>query len=135
MFFVALPGLQKTGLEKVAHGSTKTSEWVHPSVAELLRKDGPAIFEKGALKAADVAAVATAAIARETNQREGREGSNSRWIGATAVRGGEGEARGRDEYSRAGRPVNKNVVMGTLRLLEDQIMAMAEEGGYAGGAA
>lgn len=97
-----------TGLVKVTHDHT--SEWVHPSVADLYRRQGPALFDKGSLAAADAAAL-----------KEARE----------KVKDLDGLRRGGTHGDAQNKPSGKDV-LSTLRLLGDQVMAMMEEGGASG---
>lgn len=108
-----------TGLEKVTHkeegGSNKTTtEWVHPSVAELFRRAGPAIFDRGGLaKAAREAAAREKAAAMQQKKASGGRGENQ-WPG---------KGQGHD-------------VMSTLRILEKQVLSLVEGGsGSSGGGA
>lgn len=96
-----------TGLVRVSDESGKNSEWVHPSVAQLYRRHGPAVFEKSAL------AAAVAAAAREACHNSESQGGNKR-----------GEEIGRSKQGKE--------MMDTIRLLKDQVMAMMEGGGNGG---
>lgn len=77
---------------------------MHPAVADLFRNKGLAIFEKGALKAADK--LAASAATRSSSARGTKPGHHA---------GG-----------RGARSTSKDEVIGTLRLLEEQILAMGE---------
>lgn len=97
-----------TGLVRVSNERGKESEWVHPSVAQLYRKHGPAVFERGVL----AAAAATAAREARYNNVES-QGSNRK-----------GEERGRAKKGKE--------MMETIRLLQDQVVSMMEGAGSCG---
>lgn len=114
-----------TGLEKVTHkgegGSTTiTTEWVHPSVAELFRREGPALFDRRGL-----AKAAREATAREKAALQQKKVSNA-GVSGNGGRGGnqwQGKGQGQD-------------VMNTLRTLENQVLALVDgRGGGSGGGA
>lgn len=111
-----------TGLEKVTHraegrSTTTTTEWVHPSVAELFRREGPALFVRGGL-----AKAAREAAAREEAAMQHKKASDA---GATANRG-----RGGHQLQGKGQGQD---VMNTLRILENQVLALVERGGEGSG--
>ncbi|CAM9732424.1 unnamed protein product [Ectocarpus sp. 12 AP-2014] len=105
-------GLKNTGLEKVTYaGSRRTSpttEWVHPSVAELFRSQGPSVFGAGALATADADAAREAVRRHKEQKKRSSDGGN--------------------------RPGSEDV-MSTLRLLEKQVLAMAGGGARGSGGA
>lgn len=119
-----------TGLVKITHegagGESSTTEWVHPSVAELFRRKGPAIFDRGALAAADAEAALEAAVRHKAamTQKNRAPGAVSATPGGSGGKGGRGsKGQGLD-------------VMSTLRVLEDQVLALVEgAGGVSGGGA
>lgn len=97
-----------TGLVRVSDESGKNSEWVHPSVAQLYGRHGPAVFERGVL------AAAAATAAREARYDNGEShGSNRR-----------GEEKGQAKKGKE--------MMDTIRLLQDQVMSMMEGPGSCG---
>lgn len=106
-----------TGLVKVTHegagGKSPATEWVHPSVAELFRQQGPSAFASAALAAADADAARVArSKASDLAKRSG---------GSSSSNGGKGP--------------KSQEVMSTIRLLEKQVLAMVEEGGRGSGGA
>lgn len=119
-----------TGLVKVTHegtaGASSTTEWVHPSVAELFRRKGPAIFDRGALAAADGEAALEAAVRHKAAMTQKR---------------GPGAASSAPGCREKGGMVSKGQVpdvMRTLRVLENQVLALVENqgaGGVSGGGA
>lgn len=107
-----------TGLEKVTHkeGSNRTTtEWVHPSVAELFRREGPAIFDRGGL-----AKAAREAAAREKTALQQRKASGAGANGGRGENQWPGKGQGQD-------------VMSTLRILEKQVLSLVEGGGGGSG--
>lgn len=92
-----------TGLVRVSDGSGKKSEWVHPSVAQLYCRNGPVVFERGAL----AAAVTTAAREARHNNNGESQGNNRK-----------GEERGRAKKGKE--------MMDTIRLLQDQVISMMD---------
>lgn len=124
-----LSGLKMTGLVKVTHdgagGGSSTTEWVHPSVAELFRRKGPAMFDRGALAAADAEAALEAAVRHRAAITQKRApGAASTAPGGSGKRGSKGQqGKGLD-------------VVSTLRVLENQVLALVEgAGGVSGGGA
>ncbi|CAM9316764.1 unnamed protein product [Scytosiphon promiscuus] len=115
-------GLKMTGLVKVTHegvgGKSPATEWVHPSVAELFRRQGPSMFTSGALAAADADAA-----------REARASAYTR-----TKRSGGGNGGGNGGGGSNGCPQSQEV-MDTIRLLEKQVLAMVEDGGGGSGGA
>eukprot|EP00903_Cladosiphon_okamuranus_P015237 g14083.t1 len=126
-------GLKMTGLVKVTHegasGRSSTTEWVHPSVAELFRRKGPAIFDRGALAAADAEAALEAAVrhkAAAMKQKKEVPGAAS-----TAPCG-----TGKGERGTKGQQEQALDVMSTIRVLENQVLALVEgTGGVSGSGA
>lgn len=109
-----------TGLVKVTYegvgGKSAATEWVHPSVAELFRQEGPSVFSSGALAAADADA------AREARGKASSHATRS---------GGSGGNKGDGSKSHP----QSQEVMSTIRLLERQVLAMVGGGvGGSGGA-
>ncbi|CAB1098445.1 unnamed protein product [Ectocarpus sp. CCAP 1310/34] len=100
------------GLEKVTYagsrGTSPTTEWVHPSVAELFRSQGPSVFGAGALATADADAAREAVRRHKEQKKRSSDGGN--------------------------RPGSEDV-MSTLRLLEKQVLAMAGGGARGSGGA
>ena len=101
---------------KVTHegaGGASTTEWVHPSVAELFRRKGPAIFDRNALAGADAEAAQEAAARHKATMMQKRNGSA-------------GGGRGGTRSSHQGPGHDKLGVMSTLRTLENQVLALVE---------
>lgn len=113
-----------TGLVKITHEGERrgssTTEWVHPSVAELFRRKGPAIFDRGALAAADAEACLEAAVRRKAAMAQKR------------VRGAASTAPGGTENGGRGSKGQLDVIT-TLRVLEDQVLALVEGAGGVSG--
>ena len=117
-----------TGLVKVTHegaaGAPSSTEWVHPSVAELFRKKGPAIFGRGALAVADAEAALEATVRHKAAMVQKKRGPDD---ASTAPGGGSGKG---GRWSKG----QEQDVMSTLRVLEGQVLALVEgAGGVSGG--
>ncbi len=110
---------------KVTHqesGGAATTEWVHPSVAELFRKKGPAIFDRKALADAYAEAAQEAAARHRAAMMQKRRASG----------GGKGGMRS-SHHDHQGKE-NGLDVMSTLRTLENQVLALVEGAGHVAGA-
>lgn len=127
-----LPGLKMTGLVKVTHegtgGGSSTTEWVHPSVAELFRRKGSAIFRRGGLAAADAEAALEAAVRHKAAMTQ----KIVVFDAASSTPGGSGKGGRGSKGQQGGQGLD---VMSTLRVLETQVLALVEgSGGVSGGA-